>query len=158
MVSDVPLGVFLSGGLDSSTLVALASEVSDRPVRTFSIGFKDPSYSELEEARLVASRFGTEHTDLVLNGDTRELVPELVRSFDEPFADSSAIPTYYVSQMTRRKVTVALNGDGGDEAFIGYGRYDTCRRISRFDWMPSGLRKLAMAGVHHLPAQIHRRE
>ena len=141
MVSDVPLGVFLSGGLDSSTLVALASEVSDQPVRTFSIGFKDPSYSELEGARLVASRFGTEHTDLVLNGDAHELVPELVRSFDEPFADSSAIPTYYVSRLARSSVTVALGGDGGDEVFAGYHTYVAAKLAQRYRQLPRIVRR-----------------
>jgi asparagine synthase (glutamine-hydrolysing) len=153
MVSDVPLGVFLSGGLDSSTLVALASEVSDQPVRTFSIGFKDPSYSELEEARLVASRFGTEHTDLVLNGDARELVPELVRSFDEPFADSSAIPTYYVSRLARSSVTVALGGDGGDEVFAGYHTYVAAKLARRYRRLPRIVRRgLVSPLVHLLPS------
>ena len=150
MVSDVPLGVFLSGGLDSSTLVALASEVSDRPVRTFSIGFKDPSYNELEEARLVASRFGTEHTDLVLNGDARELVPELVRSFDEPFADSSAIPTYYVSQLARSRVTVALGGDGGDEIFAGYHTYVAAKLAQRYRRLPRIVRRRLVSPLVHL--------
>jgi asparagine synthase (glutamine-hydrolysing) len=153
MVSDVPLGVFLSGGLDSSTLVALASEVSDRPVRTFTIGFKDPSYSELEEARLVASHFGTEHTDLVLDGDARELVPELVRSFDEPFADSSAIPTYYVSQLARSRVTVALGGDGGDEVFAGYHTYVAAKLAQRYRRLPRIVRRgLVSPLVHLLPS------
>jgi asparagine synthase (glutamine-hydrolysing) len=153
MVSDVPLGVFLSGGLDSSTLVALASEVSDRPVRTFSIGFKDPSYSELDGARLVASRFGTEHTDLVLDGDERELVPELVRSFDEPFADSSAIPTYYVSRLARSRVTVALGGDGGDEVFAGYHTYVAAKLAQRYRRLPRIVRRgLVSPLVHLLPS------
>jgi asparagine synthase (glutamine-hydrolysing) len=153
MVSDVPLGVFLSGGLDSSTLVALASEVSDQPVRTFSIGFKDPSYSELPEARLVASRFGTDHTDLVLNGDASELVPELVRSFDEPFADSSAIPTYYVSRLARSSVTVALGGDGGDEVFAGYHTYVAAKLAQRYRRLPRIVRRgLVSPLVHLLPS------
>jgi asparagine synthase (glutamine-hydrolysing) len=153
MISDVPLGVFLSGGIDSSTLVALASEVSDRPVRTFSIGFKNPTYSELDEARLVASRFGTEHTDLVLNGDARELVPELVRSFDEPFADSSAIPTYYVSQLARSHVTVALGGDGGDEVFAGYHTYLAAKLAQSYRRLPRFVRRgLVSPLVHLLPS------
>jgi asparagine synthase (glutamine-hydrolysing) len=153
MVSEVPLGVFLSGGLDSSTLVALASEASDRPVRTFSIGFKDPSYSELSEARLVASQFGTDHTDLVLDHDAREIVPKLVNSFDEPFADSSAIPTYYVSQLARSRVAVVLGGDGGDEVFAGYHTYVAARLAQYYRRVPRVVRRgLLRPLVHLLPS------
>jgi len=145
MVSDVPLGVLLSGGLDSSTLVALMSEVSGRPVRTFSIGFDEASYNELPAARLVASRFGTDHSELVVRPDVRDLLPTLVRSFDEPFADSSAIPTYYVSRLARSSVTVALGGDGGDEVFAGYHTYAATKLAGAYRWLPSPLRRWIIA-------------
>ena len=157
MISDVPLGAFLSGGVDSSAVVALMARAGSAPVKTFSIGFANKEYDETRYARMVAQRYGTDHEEMIVEPDAIAIIPQLVWHYGEPFADPSAVPTYYVSQMTRRKVTVALNGDGGDEAFIGYGRYDTCRRISRFDWMPPGLRRLAMAGVRRLPPAIHRR-
>ena len=157
MISDVPLGAFLSGGVDSSAVVALMSRSGSGPVKTFSIGFPNKEYDETRYARMVAERYGTDHEEMIVEPDAIAVIPQLVWHYGEPFADPSAVPTYYVSQMTRRKVTVALNGDGGDEAFMGYGRYDTCRRISPFDWMPQGLRQIAMAGVRRLPPTIHRR-
>ena len=141
MVSDVPLGVFLSGGLDSGTLVALMSEVSNQPVRTFSIGFEERSYSELPAARRIATRFRTDHTELIVTPDVRSLLPTLVRSFDEPFADSSAIPTYYVSQLARSSVTVALGGDGGDEVFAGYETYTADRLATLYRRLPQPFRE-----------------
>src|SRR6185436_14559552 len=108
LVSDVPLGAFLSGGLDSSLVVGLMAEVSDRPVRTFSIGFDEPQYDELDAARVVARHFGTDHHELVVRPDALQIVERLVEHFDEPFADASAIPTWYVSELARRHVTVVL--------------------------------------------------
>ncbi|MBI1749153.1 MAG: asparagine synthase (glutamine-hydrolyzing) [Acidobacteria bacterium] len=124
MFSDVPLGAFLSGGLDSSTVVAAMAEVSDRPVETFSIGFDDASFDELPYAETVAKKFRTNHHTFRCTPDALEVLPILVHHYDEPFADSSAIPTYYVSKIARQLVTVALSGDGGDETFAGYTRYD----------------------------------
>lgn len=123
MVSDVPLGAFLSGGVDSSCVVALMSEAGKGPVKTFSIGFREKEYDELPYARLVAERFDTDHMELVVEPNAIEVVNELTWHYNEPFADSSAVPTYYVSRMAREHVTVVLNGDGGDENFAGYNRY-----------------------------------
>jgi asparagine synthase (glutamine-hydrolysing) len=123
LMSDVPLGAHLSGGIDSSIVVGLMAGMMDQPVKTFSIGFKEDAFSELPYARQVAQRFGTDHQVFILEPDALDVLPRLVQHFDEPFADPAAIPTWYLAQMTRQHVTVALNGDGGDEAFAGYGRY-----------------------------------
>lgn len=123
MISDVPIGAFLSGGVDSSAVVALMARNSDRPIKTFSIGFKEEKYNELPYAKRVAEAFGTDHTEFIVEPHAIELLPMLVRQYEEPYADSSALPTYYVSKLTREHVTVALNGDGGDENFAGYSRY-----------------------------------
>ena len=141
LMSDVPLGAFLSGGIDSSAVVALMSELSSVPVKTFSIGFEEQDFSELEHARRVARAFGTDHHEFVVRPDAVEVLPTLVRHYGEPYADSSAIPTYYLSKMTRHHVTVAFNGDGGDECFAGYERYAAMRIAERIDRLPRLLRK-----------------
>lgn len=147
MVSDVPLGAFLSGGVDSSAIVGLMAELSDRPVKTFSIGFDEPQYDELEHARVVARLFDTEHHEFVVRPDGLAILDGLIEHFDEPFADSSAIPTWYVSEMARRHVTVVLSGDGGDELFGGYDRYLPHPRVLRFDRLP-------LPGRHRLAGAI----
>ena len=123
MISDVPIGAFLSGGVDSSAVVAMMARHSDKPIKTFSIGFKEEKYNELSYARMIADKFKTDHTEFIVEPDAIELLPMLVRQYEEPYADSSALPTYYVSKLTSDHVTVALNGDGGDENFVGYTRY-----------------------------------
>lgn len=153
LISDVPLGVLLSGGIDSSTVVALAARNSDRPVRTFSVGFSESDFDELRYARAVASRFGTEHHEFVVDPAAVEVLPQLVRHFGEPFADSSAIPTYYVSRMARQHVTVVLNGDGGDELLAGYDRYQAVMLgdlIDRLPWLASALSR----GASLLPGAL----
>jgi asparagine synthase (glutamine-hydrolysing) len=123
MISDVPVGVFLSGGVDSATIAALAASESPGPIKTFSIGFREPEFNELEYARLVASRYGTDHHEFLVEPDAVDILPSIVWHYGEPFADSSAIPTFYLARLARRHVTVALCGDGGDESFAGYERY-----------------------------------
>ena len=146
MAADVPLGAFLSGGIDSATIVAMMAEESSRPVKTFSIGFEDEAFNELPYARLQAERYGTEHHELMVKPDAAEVLPLLVRHYNEPFADSSALPTYYVSQMTRRHVTVALSGDGGDESFAGYDIYAQTLKWGACDAVPLWLRQMIATG------------
>jgi asparagine synthase (glutamine-hydrolysing) len=127
MVSDVPIGAFLSGGIDSSAVVGLMSRHSTAPVKTFSIGFNEEKYNELPYAKTVSELFKTEHTEFIVEPKAMEVMPLLVRHFEEPFADKSMIPTYYVSKLTRERVTVALSGDGGDENFAGYAQHGIFR-------------------------------
>jgi asparagine synthase (glutamine-hydrolysing) len=152
LMSEVPLGAFLSGGVDSSLVVGLAAEASSRPVRTFSIGFGEPQYDELEHARLVARHFGTDHHEFVVTPDALGILDDVITAFDEPFGDSSAIPTWYVSELARRHVTVVLSGDGGDELFGGYDRYLPHPRIASFDrWVGPGSRAVAAVVWPRLP-------
>jgi len=152
LISDVPLGVFLSGGLDSSTIVAVMRRAHNGPIKTFSIGFDDPSYDERSHARLVARHFETDHTELTVRPDVADVLPRLVHHFDEPFGDSSAIPTYYLSKLARRDVTVALGGDGGDEVFAGYVTYQADKLARLYDRLPGFLtRRLAPALARRLP-------
>ena len=148
LVSDVPVGVLLSGGVDSSLLAAFAAELSAEPVRTFSIGFAERSFDELADARRVASRYGTRHRELVLRPDAALLLPALAEAFDEPFADSSALPTYLVSQLAASDVKVALSGEGGDELFGGYYTYTADLLAQRL----GGLARLARPFVERLPS------
>jgi asparagine synthase (glutamine-hydrolysing) len=141
LMSEVPLGAFLSGGVDSSAVVALMSEVSSTPVKTFSIGFEEQDFSELHHARRVAEHVGAEHHEFIVRPDAMEVLPTLVEHYGEPYADSSAIPTYYVSRETRRHVTVALNGDGGDECFAGYERYAAMKLAGKYQGVPGLLRE-----------------
>jgi asparagine synthase (glutamine-hydrolysing) len=141
MISDVPLGAFLSGGVDSSAVVASMSLQGGAPVRTAAIGFAEKRFNELEYAEVVASRYGAEHHEFVVRPETLEIIDRLVWHFDEPFADSSAVPTWYVSQMARQRVKVALSGDGGDETFAGYTRRYA---MTRFE---DGLRRKIPAGL-----------
>ena len=140
LMSEVPLGAFLSGGIDSSAVVALMAEASSTPVKTFSIGFEEQDFSELHHARRVAEHVGAEHHEFIVRPDALEVLPTLVEHYGEPYADSSAIPTYYVSRETRRHVTVALNGDGGDECFAGYERYAAMRLAESYRRVPGLLR------------------
>jgi len=141
LIADVPLGAFLSGGVDSASVVATMARVGGGRVKTFSIGFAEKEYDETRYARMVAERYGTEHEELVVEPDAVAVLPRLVWHYGEPFADPSAIPTYYVSEMARRHVTVALNGDGGDEAFLGYRRYQAMRHLARLDRLPGWSRE-----------------
>ncbi len=141
LVADVPLGAFLSGGVDSSAVVGLMARHTDRPVKTFSIGFREDSFDELKYARVAARHFATDHHEFIVTPDICRVVDDLVWHFDEPFADSSAIPTHAVSRLAREHVKVVLSGDGGDELFAGYTRYVVDRRRSFFDRVPRAVRR-----------------
>ena len=138
LMSDVPLGAFLSGGIDSSSIVALMSEFGR--VKTFSVGFEEEGFSELPHARLVADRYATDHREFVVRADAAEILPKLVEHYGEPFADSSALPTYYLAKLTAEHVKVALNGDGGDEVFGGYDRYRLMPLFSALASLPGATR------------------
>ena len=152
LVADVPVGAFLSGGIDSSAVVATMARLTDRPVTTFTIGFDDrEGYDERPYARAVAQRFGTDHHEFVVAPDAVDLVEKLVWHHDQPFGDSSAVPTYLLNELTREHVTVALSGDGGDELFAGYERFAAGLAIRRYESVPPGLRSLGRSALDRLP-------
>jgi asparagine synthase (glutamine-hydrolysing) len=140
LIADVPLGAFLSGGIDSSTIVALMARHMDQPVKTFSIGFHEDSYNELKYARMTAEKFGTDHHEFFVTPDICIVVDELAWHMDEPFADQATIPNYIVSKLAREHVTVVLSGDGGDELFAGYTRYAVEQKRGAFDKLPRHIR------------------
>lgn len=154
MISDVPVGAFLSGGVDSSAVVAMMAQHSSHRVKTFSIGFDEASHDETEYARMVAKKFNTEHTEFVVDPKSVELFPKLARYYEEPFADPSAIPTYYVSELTRKHVTVALNGDGGDENFAGYSRYDYHLLGKKYERIPRFIRQGIIANSTNIAQKL----
>ena len=141
LVSDVPLGAFLSGGVDSSLIVAMMARIMKEPVQTFTIGFAEADYSELPFASAVAGHVGSLHTERILSPDAIDLLPRLVAQYDEPFGDSSALPMYLVSQVARERVTVSLSGDAGDELFAGYQSYVSMLQAERYNWLPKPLWK-----------------
>ena len=158
MRSDVPLGAFLSGGIDSTIVTGLMQQLSDRPVHTFSIGFPIKRFDETSYAREAATYLGTEHHESIVEPSAVEILPRLIWQYDEPFADSSAIPTMYLSRMTREHVTVSLSGDGGDELFAGYDRYKAVRLGAQFDRLPRSLQSLLTATIwQRLPASVHQK-
>jgi asparagine synthase (glutamine-hydrolysing) len=158
LISEVPLGAFLSGGVDSSAVVALMAQLQSSPVKTFSIGFDDPRFNELPHARRIAERYGCEHHEFEVHPNAIEILPTMVKHYGEPYADSSAIPSFYLAQLTRRHVTVALNGDGGDEAFAGYGWHYAARLAEQWQLVPSPVRALAeTAAASLIPSSGNRR-
>ena len=159
MISDVPLGAFLSGGYDSSAIVALMQANSTRAVKTFTIGFEDPAFDESPHAEAIARHLGTDHTKFSVSGaDALQVVPKLAAMYDEPFADSSQIPTHLISALTRQHVTVALSGDGGDELFSGYNRYQWAETVWKpFSWAPRGARSLAASAIRAVPRRAYDR-
>ena len=152
LVSDVPLGAFLSGGIDSSAVVALMSQLSANKVKTFSIGFDDADYDELKYAKNIANRFDTEHREFIVRPKALDILPLLVERYGEPYADSSCIPTYYVAQQTKQYVTVALNGDGGDELFAGYERYQAMLAAEK---IPDMAKKMLSGFSTFLPDSVN---
>jgi asparagine synthase (glutamine-hydrolysing) len=158
LVSDVPLGAFLSGGVDSSAVVAMMARAGHGTIKTFSIGFSARQYDETRYARMVADRYATDHEEMTVEPDAVAVLPRLVWHYGEPFADPSAIPTYYVSELARRRVIVALNGDGGDECFLGYGRYRAMRYVSLLDKMPGWTQAQLEWLLRLAPRSLERRQ
>jgi asparagine synthase (glutamine-hydrolysing) len=158
LISDVPLGVFLSGGMDSSLVAGIMAKLSHQPVKTFSIGFEEKEFDELEFARIVSKHFSTEHHEFMVRPNAIEILPALVWYYNEPFADSSAIPTYYVAKMTKDFVKVVLTGDAGDENFAGYPRYLRSQWVSWFTKLPETMRKEWMPPLLRMGASLHWRE
>jgi asparagine synthase (glutamine-hydrolysing) len=155
LVSDVPLGAFLSGGIDSSAVVAYMAQETASPVRTFSVGFEENAFDERPFARMVAERYGAEHTELVVKAPVTDILPRLVWHYDEPFGDSSAVPSYAIAALTRQYVTVVLNGDGGDENFAGYDRYFMHRMLCHGDKVPRQVWRTVAALTQRLPVAWH---
>lgn len=153
MISDVSIGAFLSGGVDSSAVVAMMARHSSGPVKTFCIGFDEAEYDERQYAQMVADRYSTEHHAMTVRPDAISVLPRIVWHYGEPFADPSAIPTYYVSEIARKHVTVALNGDGGDESFLGYSRYKQCLQTEWVSRVPRFLRRNAAQMAARIPAE-----
>jgi len=155
LISDVPLGAFLSGGIDSSAVVGLMAELTDEPVRTFTIGFDDPDgFDERPYAKQIARRFRTDHCSFAVQPNAVDLVERLVWHHDQPFGDSSAIPTFLLSELTKGHVTVALSGDGGDELFAGYRRFAAAGQLSRYERVPAGARRAVRGAIERLPAEL----
>ena len=155
LVSDVPLGAFLSGGIDSSAVVAYMAQETTAPVRTFAVGFEESAFDERQFARMVAERYGTDHTELIVKAPVTDILPRLVWHYDEPFGDASAVPSYAIAALTRQYVTVVLNGDGGDENFAGYDRYFMHRLICHGDKVPRQVWRTVAALTRRLPAGWH---
>ena len=156
MIGDVPVGAFLSGGVDSSAVVAMMAMSSSAPVKTFTIGFEEQAYDERPYARRVAERYGTHHNEMTIHPDGMSVIEDIVYHYGEPFADSSAVPTYCVSKIAREHVTVALNGDGGDESFLDYPRYLRCRQLDKPSRLPRPLARRVQAMARAMPSSPHK--
>ncbi|MFC6733724.1 asparagine synthase (glutamine-hydrolyzing) [Haladaptatus sp. DYSN1] len=158
MRSDVPVGVFLSGGIDSSIVTALMADIADEPVQTYSIGFDEKEFNELEFAREVASAYDTEHHEYTVTPDSLEVLPEIVNHYEMPFGDPSALPTYYVSEVASQDITVVLGGDAGDENFAGYDRYTRDYLVSNLNRTPNLLRSAGVKALNQLPEPIRQQK